>query len=246
MNAVLNNIDHFEDTFLKRVFKILFPIKCIGCSEINKHYICDRCLDRVTPIKPECFVTREESINWDINSKDTAFEKVYYFYLYDKLIHNLMLDIKYRFHKDKLSTVASLIYNSKEFQKLSFDKIDLITFVPISKKRMGWRGFNQSQELSRYISKFLNRPFSQLLIKTKNTKPQIELTREERLENLKSTFKIKENIPVTLSNQSILLVDDICTTGSTLEECAKTFKSKCPGLKIYGMCLARGENQRSW
>jgi len=109
--------------------------------------------------------------------------------------------------------------------------------VPMEKKKMKNRGYNQSEELAKELSKILQIPLSlNNLIKIKQTLPQIKLSAKERQENLKNAFSI--NNPEELKNKKIFLVDDVYTTGSTMEECAKTLKES--GAKqVWGIAIAR-------
>lgn len=91
--------------------------------------------------------------------------------------------------------------------------------VPITKRKLLQRGFNQAEILAEAISKLSNIPISKTLIKIKETKDQSELNFNERQENVKSVFDLKEKPP-----RKVILVDDIKTTGATLKECAQTLK----------------------
>ena len=98
-------------------------------------------------------------------------------------------------------------------------KIDYLVPVPLSKERMNIRGFNQSE----ILAKGINWKYKNLLIKTKNTNPQARSTRQQRIINLENAFEVDKGY--NLENKNIVLVDDVCTTGSTLMECAKVLKA---------------------
>jgi len=102
-------------------------------------------------------------------------------------------------------------------EKIEFD---LIIPVPLHWKKEFIRGFNQSALIGNYISRKLNKKMVQnVLVKSKNTVSQTELSAEERKENVKGSFKVK-NCDI-IKNKIILLIDDVYTTGATLEECKK-------------------------
>ncbi|MCK5413340.1 MAG: ComF family protein [Candidatus Pacebacteria bacterium] len=110
--------------------------------------------------------------------------------------------------------------------------------VPLHKKRYNWRGFNQAFLLSEYISdEFHLRVNENLLIRQKNTKPQTKIkSMEKRRENIKGAFSVVEND--FLKNKNVIIVDDVCTTSATLNECAKKLKSS--GVKdVWGLVVAR-------
>jgi ComF family protein len=102
-----------------------------------------------------------------------------------------------------------------------FGKIDLIVPVPISRKGLQTRGFNQTDLLANQISKELGiKVDSTLIHRIKETPSQVELSREEREKNLLCAFEIKDQEKV--ADKNILLVDDVYTTGSTGRECTRT------------------------
>ena len=143
-------------------------------------------------------------------------------YIYDGIIRKLL--IKYKFN-EKTYLYKIFTKNLKNNKKicLLFEKYDIIIPVPISKKREKERGYNQSLLISREISKQLNIECNnQILFKFKNTQPQSSLTKEERMENAKNVYYIKYEDKI--KNKKILLVDDIYTTGSTVNECSKILK----------------------
>jgi competence protein ComFC len=228
---------------MKKFLDNLFPKSCVNCGAIGENYFCTSCEKFLSEMEHECYVCRE-SVMYKLIHLDCRPESklndVYYFYKYDELINKLMMDIKYGFEWDKTKEIVRLILKSEKFKEIDFSNIDLITYVPISKKRMHFRGFNQSEILAKELSKCLKIPYLKLLEKVKNTKPQIELSREERLKNLKDSFNLKKGLPVIIESQNILLIDDICTTGSTLENCALAVKKRFSHVKLYGLCFARG------
>ena len=96
--------------------------------------------------------------------------------------------------------------------------------VPLDKTKLKQRGYNQSEELAKELSKVLKVPVvSNVLIKIKSTEPQMELSKQEREKNLENAFTIKNPAEV-MRDKKVFLVDDVYTTGSTMAECAKTLK----------------------
>ena len=100
------------------------------------------------------------------------------------------------------------------------EKYDIIIVVPVSNKRKKERGYNQSKLLAKEIAQIINVPVSDNIIKkVKDTVPQSTLNKEQRLENAKNVYRVT-NIKKVL-NRNILILDDIYTTGSTVNECAR-------------------------
>jgi ComF family protein len=114
---------------------------------------------------------------------------------------------------------------------------DVIIPVPLHPARLRAREFNQSLLLADQLSRHLAKPVSATnLIRTAATDPQTTLSRQERLRNLRNAFKIRR--PQELVGKRILLVDDVYTTGTTLNECAKTLRHADTG-PVYALTLAR-------
>ena len=113
---------------------------------------------------------------------------------------------------------------------------DVIIPMPIHENRLKERGFNQSELLLKDIEKNYGRVYKNLLVRTKDTPHQTGLGKANRESNLDHAFKVTDKQKV--KGKIILLVDDIYTTGSTLNECAKTLK-RAGASKVFALCLAR-------
>lgn len=111
----------------------------------------------------------------------------------------------------------------KSFENLG--KYDIIIIVPISNQRKRERGYNQSYLIAKEISRIIKVPIAQkVLYKTKNTVPQSSLNKKLRQVNIKGVYKVKKNRK--LDNKKILIIDDIYTTGNTVNECANMLLRK--------------------
>lgn len=111
--------------------------------------------------------------------------------------------------------------------------------VPLDKKKLKNRGYNQSEELAKELSEIIKIPvLTDILIKIKQTKPQMELSKEEREKNLKGAFAVKPAFASELRRGKVFLVDDVYTTGSTMEECAKILKQS-GAETVWGITVAR-------
>ena len=131
--------------------------------------------------------------------------------------------------------IDPLKYNNKTYlskyiatimkEKLDLEniKFDYILFVPLHKKRLRQRGFNQAEKIAMDLSKIVDIPTVDNISRKYNTKRLYKLGKEERINELKNAFVIKENI-IDLKNKNVLLVDDIFTTGSTVNEISKILK----------------------
>lgn len=130
--------------------------------------------------------------------------------------------LKFR-KKTKLALPLAKVMANRFSQEIT-DNYDTITYVPLHKDTFKDRGFNQSELLAKNLSKLLNIPCRELLIKPKKNKPQHTLSGKDREKNVKGVFKTINNSEI--NNKRIILVDDIATTRSTLCECSEMLKLK--------------------
>jgi len=211
------------------ILDLLYPQFCFNCGREGS-YLCEDCQSILGVLN-----THQKSQTQ--NLKDLYFALPYQ----NLLIKNLIRKFKYQpFVKELAIPLASLIIT--HFQLLdnqpNFSDYILIP-VPLEKRKLKRRGFNQAEEIGKELSKFLKISLSNnVLAKIKETPPQIELSDEERKENIKEAFFCQS--PEKIKGRKILLVDDIYTTGATMRECAKVLK-KAGAKEIIGIVVARAK-----
>jgi ComF family protein len=125
------------------------------------------------------------------------------------------------------------IKNSFKIENLKL----IISFVPLHFRRKAMRGYNQSEILARLIGQKTGLKVLDLLKKAKSTTRQAELSGTKRRKNLENAFRVKKGIDI--KNKKIIIVDDVMTTGSTLEECARVLKT-AGAKEVWGLVIARG------
>jgi len=149
-----------------------------------------------------------------------------YFFKYEGIIRQTILRYKFRDKSYLYKTFTNFFIKNENFCRF-LENYDIIIPVPISKKRNKERGYNQSLLIAREISKKLNiKLVKNCLYKTKNVIEQSKLSKEERELNIQGVYSLKNS--EKLENKKILLVDDIFTTGSTVNECCKVLLSAKP------------------
>lgn len=234
------------------VLDTLFPIFCLSCGKEGE-WICLECLDKIKIIDlqvcPYCerVITENGMIcpqckNSFSNKKIAAplnallVSAKYKENGLSKIIHLF----KYNFVRDLSIPLGKLIVRC--FSKNSLPLPDIIIPIPLHPRRLRWRDFNQSELLAKYLSQNLapglEIPLGAKVLKRKRfTQPQMKIKNySERKENLQNAFAIVQ--PEEIKNKIILLVDDVCTTGATLLECAKILK-KNGARKVFGAVIAR-------
>jgi len=171
-------------------------------------------------------------INQDL-SYDSSFSPL----LYEEATATLVNRLKHHRDITILACLSTIFCNA--FYHAKQNRPELIVSIPLSRNRYFLRGFNQSHELAQLISKELRIPHLPILKRTRNTKPQQGLSRRARLKNLQNCFNLTKSVDrQAIEGKSIALVDDVVTTGATMELAAKELKkvgAKC----VFAWSIAR-------
>lgn len=198
-------------------------------------YIINCILDIIYPDNNACVICKDYALSHNLCTrckKDIEIiDKPFYIYhngekykCYSIAEHKLVMrDIVMKLKYESNFTCGEILANY--MKKLIIQKnikIDVITFVPISKKTYNKRGYNQAKVIAKKLSEKLDIPCKQLIKKVKETKDQIGLTSWERWRNVEGCFK---SVKSSNSNfENVLLIDDVVTTGATLINCSKALK----------------------
>ena len=195
----------------ENILNLIYPQVCGICGKLNSKSLCNKCK---TKLQKE-YQFQTDNYEEDISKN---FIEHNYFFKYENLIRSQILALKFQEKPYIYKTIAYFLKNmEKSFENLK--KYDIIITVPISKQRKRDRGYNQSKLLAKEISKIIKVPIQpKILYKVKNTVPQSSLNKKQREENAKGVYEVK-NIS-KLNNKKILIIDDIYTTGNTVNECA--------------------------
>lgn len=227
------------------ILNSLYPRRCPLCHEILKNQdsvICERCAGSLKSIQePRCFkcgkpVAEGAEYCPDCQKTRHAFDQGRGIFVYDEKMRRSMVRYKYygcREYGDFYSR-AMCRYAGKE---LRLWNPDVIVPVPIHKSKERMRGFNQSAYLAVRISGYTGIPADLTLVKkVENTKSQKKLSAWERHENLKKAFLVQRPV----RGMRILVVDDVYTTGSTMDAMARCLKEK-GAEKVYFLTLCIGK-----
>lgn len=218
------------------ILDIVFPKTCLECGREGV-YICPNCLAKVRLAKPICPVCEKASIDGlthVICSKKLGLDGLISIWEYEGVIRRAILALKFKYSTEvgKELSARFLAYTNNFF----LPKAEVLVPIPIFWYRENKRGFNQSSEVGKHVASFVKVGFEpNLLARSKSSKPQVELSGEARRENLKGVFSLNPNIKMP---DSIMLFDDVFTTGSTLKEAAKVLK-RAGVSKVWGLTIAR-------
>jgi ComF family protein len=211
---------------------------CFLCNQYHfeKHAVCNECFDLLQPIGHHCCVCALPIANYSNDiCNSCAFakpyiDKVFTAFKYDDYLRRILHEFKYNNGIYLTKLLTSLMLKSNFNQS----SLKCLVPVPLHKKRLQKRGFNQAALLTKNLSKAINIPYDLLnIVKLVNTESQISLPSKERRLNLKNVFAINK-----LPAKEITLIDDIITTGSTANEIAKILKER-GATKVYLWCAAR-------
>lgn len=220
---------------------LVFPKKCVGCGKYGG-YVCEKCevgLWEEEQICPSCCRNSRYGIRHKYCKGDL--EGLTCLWAYEGLARKLISNVKYRYFYDQLDKLVILDDRIElEFFRRFLTVDPVVVPVPLHPKRLRERGFNQATLIGEAFAARHSLAYnSHLLLRVKETKPQVGRTREERLESLNGAFNITPRPPLNLrGGANILLVDDVWTTGATMRECARVLRAA--GVKqVWGFVLAR-------
>lgn len=207
------------------VLNTFFPELCLGCSTVLQNReiaFCAKCIKSLSYVNYSyaceiCFSKKHKKDERNCIIHSSLDRNISLLHI-DESIRKFIYEIKYYFRKRLLIDFLSKI----ETVDIYGEEPGLIIPVPLHKKRQKWREFNQAEIIAKWLSDKINIPVNNSALKRiKKTLPQSKAGLEEREENIQNAFSIEDRISLP---KTVMLVDDILTTGQTLSECAKVLK----------------------
>ena len=219
---------------INSILNWVYPPTCMACNQWlalnNKQHemwLCHRCKELFEPIKNPicniCGVPMENPVPTcsSCNGKNFSFSFNHATFTYDDILRDVLLDLKFNNKKNIAHGLGKLWAEKICYSKCITDSVFIP--LPMHKKKQKERGFNQAEILSTELSKQLKTPTLSLLQRSIDTPPQAGLHPKLRAENVKDVFVVKNNLKLD-SSINYIIIDDIYTTGASLNECAKTLK----------------------
>jgi len=221
---------HFLSDLSKGVLSIIYPALCEICqekidTETGYDSLCKDCINKIKTLEPAPRPKCSNNINvWAVCGYEGVAKDCIHLFKYNNRLN--------------LSRPLAGLMSSFTDKNLADKKFDVIIPVPLHKTKMRERGFNQAELLARRLAKNTNCPLCTDAIKRiKPTISQTGLSKTKRFTNIRGAFKITDNNAV--GGKNILLIDDVFTTGSTINEAAKTLL-KSGAKSVEALVLARG------
>ncbi len=205
---------------------------CCGADLKTKHLLCPSCVEKIESVKglicERCGMPLKSGGKYCYNCRGSKAAKYKCSFIRSALKFNeptraLIHAFKYEGYVNIAPYFAELMYNTYRKNAVYFEAAFLVP-VPIYKRRQRKRGFNQAEVLAKHLSKICSIPVLNALVRVKNTASQTKLTREQRKENIENAFVLAKGMEDKIKKEAIILIDDVCTTGATLEECARVLK----------------------
>lgn len=254
--------------------KLFYPDKCVECGKLGS-WICKKCLSRLEPAMPECYLCRRISNRFITHStcvkgvKDTVnspisptllktsdnhyLNRVFIGWYYDEIAKKLISTFKYRDSYAVSELICPLLCNRLEStgfinELLKTGKITIIP-TPVSPTRLLERGFNQTEYLAKSIVNRFGTDYSaNLIIKANDDTHQARFDRFQRAANVVGKYQINESVATKLTKAeklslNFVIVDDLITTGSTINEIAGVVHKRFPNATVSGIALFRGKPQ---
>jgi ComF family protein len=232
MSKLMNLSKLFKD-----FFKLFIPSKCLNCGlslHDYEHYVCKGCLMKIA--KTNFYKDKDNPVSqlfWGRVKLEHAFS--FYYFSKGSNIQRLIHEVKYHGGKELALELGKEF--GLEIKGSSFcSEIDVICPVPLHEQKEKRRGYNQSEWIARGLSEVLNIPIEKYLLKRMvYTSTQTKKSRQQRWENVKDAFEVGD-VQKT-ADKHVLIVDDVLTTGATLEACAQKLL-EIEGTKVSIVTLA--------
>ena len=234
--------------FYQEFFDFLFPERCVACNKYitNTQRICTTCLLSIRYISPPVCLRCGIPFNFDMGSDRLCgicltsrvyFNKARAIGFYEGVLQEVVHRFKYN-GKTLLAGILGALMLNHNLDSMDIKRYDFLVPVPLHRKRLKERGFNQALSLARYVGKRCGVPVDYLSLKrVRWEEPQINLNKNERTRNVKGAFSL--NNKNRFQHRNILLIDDVYTSGATVNECAKVLtKGGAAGVDVLTVCRA--------
>ncbi|MCE5300078.1 MAG: ComF family protein [Spirochaetia bacterium] len=233
----------FLSSFRNGLLSVFYPTPCAGCGRYIKDFtysfVCTQCYESIKHIDssscPVCakLIHSEHADGCsECRRRGNKFSYIRAAAQYNGAMRELIRYTKFYNKASLAGLLAGLILERVE--PGIFEGIDIIVAVPLSKRSLSERGYNQTRNVAKYLSKASGIPLTEAVRKVRDTPAQNRLDREERRKNLKGAFEVSGNV----DGKRVLIVDDVFTTGSTINEMASVLTA-AGAIEARGVVVAR-------
>ncbi|PJE51609.1 MAG: hypothetical protein COV29_00410 [Candidatus Yanofskybacteria bacterium CG10_big_fil_rev_8_21_14_0_10_36_16] len=236
------------------VLDMLFPQHCVGCEDLVRNkdfrYFCKECLKKIKTkddfVCVFCDTKSTDGSTCPFCSKKYHLDQLLPATSYENIIRKAIKEMKYRYIKDIITDLSGLFLEFLNKQarkgKLDFNNNEVVVPVPMQTRRENNRGFNQAELLAQIVGHNFGLKVSPMVLKRRFSffsKHQADIKiKKERLENAENVYEC--TTPPFVAGRTVWLVDDVSTTGATLNDCARALK-EAGAKKVVGIVLAKGK-----
>lgn len=233
------------------ILDLLFPPHCVVCRRVGS-WLCRACQDKIELIVPplclQCGLPLEGSVGplrsraicVRCQGRTTELDGLLAYAFHTDLLRQIIHEFKYRDLQSLARPLGQMMAQGWRVLAPSEWEVDVIVPVPLHPTRQRQRGYNQAALLARELGLHIQRPVVEdILVRSRPTVPQVELSFQERMANIQGAFQCTDT---ALAGQRVLLVDDVCTTGATLEAAGAALRrGKVASIWAYTLARAKPE-----
>lgn len=232
---------------------LFFPKKCLGCKE-EGGYVCTSCIKRVKLNRQTCIECKKPAIDGMTHTgckKAWGLDGVISVWEFQGIVRKALVKTKYKFAFQIAKELGGYVTYFLKNKITALPQDTTLVPIPLHRRRQRWRGFNQVEVIGMSLAKEMGWEYHpNILERKKLRRPQTELKGSKRKENIRGVFALNKNYQSIVKSpqsrtsslrgrqRSIVLFDDVSTTGSTLKEAGKVLKRKGAGL-VWGLTVAR-------
>lgn len=219
------------------LLSLIFPRRCPFCGRVvaSRERVCESCAKKLPSfcvVGKTCPRCAREIEYCGCDKQSFCFDGCVSPFYYDDIVRRGILNFKFKSRQSSASAFASFAADAVRL-RYSGEHFDFVCAVPLTRREHRRRGFNQSEIFARALAKELSIPYREILVKPKDVEAQRTLPADKRRENVAGAFAARSK----LYGETILLADDVITTGATLDSCAKALKDAGAG-KVYCVVIA--------
>ncbi len=224
--------------------KIIYPNVCLVCDGkgVNDFDLCQRCYDNLPWIKYACqrcalpLTSSDSIVCGACSNRELSFDHAFSAFQFEGFIRDAVYQFKFNQKLNYGKLLAQLLLNQIISKKIEIP--DVVIPVPLHKNRIRSRGYNQALEIARIVSMHVDCDFFyDAIYRNRDTSVQMELPAKQRAKNVKGAFSLK-NYSGKFNNKHVCVIDDVMTTGNTVNEVSKCLKL-AGASKIDVWCVAR-------
>lgn len=235
-------------TVLRKAGALIYPKVCLHCNDVGHEGmdLCERCYQALAWIQYACahcalpLPTNNAPVCGACSNRELYFDYAQTPFQFEGFIRDAVYQFKFNQKLNQGKLLAQLL--TEYIENSNSDIPEIIIPVPLHKKRLRQRGYNQALEIARIVCKELAKEYEIELVydeiyRNRDTSVQMELPAKQRLKNVKDAFSVKENSKI-LKNKHVCILDDVMTTGNTVNEVAKCLR-KAGADRVGVWCIAR-------